>query len=71
MIGEKTINIKRISLINKFTGMEDIGKIMIRREWRRAMMTRDDRWTKRIIECYQRKGKRASGRPEMVWNREM
>jgi hypothetical protein len=59
--------------IAKEAMVEDIGRLIIERKWNWAghiARTKDNRWTKEIIDWYPRTLKRSRGRPTNRWDEE-
>lgn len=64
----------RNTTVRKLTGFNDIVKSVMKRKWKWAGhigRTKDDRYTKAIMEWYPREYKRGKGRPKFRWDQEM
>lgn len=73
MLGITRKDKKKKQWITEQSLLVDVGKIVTERKWNWAghiVRTKDERWSKKIIEWYPREMKRKRGRPSRTWEEE-
>lgn len=74
LIGKTRKDRVRNEIVRSMTGFKDIVKVIMKRKWKWAghiARSKDDRWSKRVMEWYPRNNKRNRGRPKDKWDKEM